>query len=587
VTGRAARGLVAVAFGLGAAACSGKTGKVSAPPTGGGQPGSGGMGTPGSSGPGAVNGGATSGSATGTGGASASTGATAAATTPTSIGATLSCPQANLGHPGLRPLTRNEVQSTLGDIFPEVTGQWANGLPASQIQGGVFDNDASTLIGQQFAEGLLDTAQALAKAITGAPLASLLPCSTTTADHACAATFVAKYGRRLFRRPLTTAESTRFLTFFDASLAKSDFKTALEWTLIGLIQSPNAIYRSEIGQPKSDGTRLLSPNEIATWLAYTYTGSTPTDDLLTKADAGTLGDPLALARTLLATPAGQQALHRFFEEYVAYTSIGAQVRPNIPTFSGVSADMVAETRAFIDDVVIQKGGGVKELLTAATTNPSKALASYYGFPAPATDYATLARPANRGLGLLAEGAFLSSRSGPDSSSPTQRGLFVFYRLLCQPTLTPPPNVPLIGTPQPGVMTTRQRYEQVHAKTGAACGFCHHQFDPIGFGFEHYDEGGRYRDTESGLPIDATGAVPKDATTTLFTFDGEEQLVNDLVGLDTVHQCFAAHLAAYAFGTADSCLGPSAAPALAAGTIGIAEAFARLASEPHATTRNAE
>jgi hypothetical protein len=137
------------------------------------------------------------------------------------------------------------------------------------------------------------------------------------------------------------------------------------------------------------------------------------------------------------------------------------------------------------------------------------------------------------------------------------------------------------------MTTRQRYEQVHAKTGAACGFCHHQFDPIGFGFEHYDEGGRYRDTESGLPIDATGAVPKDATTTLFTFDGEEQLVSDLVGLDTVHQCFAAHLAAYAFGTADSCLGASAAPALAAGTIGIAEAFARLASEPHATTRNAE
>ena len=573
--------------GLLLAACSGKTGpSAPAPATG---AGSGGSGLPGGNaggtGSGAVTGGGAGSPSAAPGGTGGATAAASAATIGATIGATLACAQPSLGRPGLRPLTRNEVQSTLADIFPEVSGQWSSALPASQLQGGVFDNDSSNLIGQQFAEGLLDTAQSLATAVTGTALANLLPCSTSTADHACAQSFVSKYGRRLFRRALTPAESARYLGFFDASLAKSDFKTALKWTLIGLIQSPNAIYRSEIGTPNGAKNRQLSPTEIATWLAYTYTGSTPTDDLLTKAESGNLGDPLALARTMLATPAGKQALHRFFEQYVAYTAVGGQVRPNIPSFTGVSADMVNEMRAFIDQVVLQKNGGVTELLTAGTTNPSAALASYYGFPAPASDYVSIARPANRGLGLMSEGAFLATRSGPDSSSPTKRGLFVFYRLLCQPTLTPPPNVPLIGTPQPGVMTTRQRYEQAHAKSGAACGFCHHQFDPIGFGFEHYDEGGRYRDTEAGLPIDASGAVPKDSSTTLFTFNGEEELVNDLVKLDTVHQCFAAHLAAYAFGSPEACLGQDAAPDLAAGKIGIVEAFARLASEPHATTRN--
>ena len=32
-------------------------------------------------------------------------------------------------------------------------------------------------------------------------------------------------------------------------------------------------------------------------------------------------------------------------------------------------------------------------------------------------------------------------------------------------------------------------------------------DPIGFGFENYDGVGLWRDTDNGLPIDASGDVP--------------------------------------------------------------------------------
>ncbi len=126
----------------------------------------------------------------------------------------------------------------------------------------------------------------------------------------------------------------------------------------------------------------------------------------------------------------------------------------MPGFSAVAADMIRETESFITDVVVNKGGGVKELLTAPTTNPSAALAAYYGFPAPATDFASIMRPAGRGVGILAQGSFLATHASSDSSSPTKRGLFPFYRLFCQAKRTPPPDVPQIGQPMTGVKTTR-------------------------------------------------------------------------------------------------------------------------------------
>jgi hypothetical protein len=498
----------------------------------------------------------------------------------------LSCPSPNAGSPLLRLLTRGELQNTLGDVFPEVRTQWAGTLPASRVSGYGFDNDASLTVGKQLASALLETAEAVATAVTGTALGNILPCSTgAAADRTCADTFLTKYGKRLFRRPITAAERTRYLAFFDAARAKADFKTSLKWMTVGLIQSPNTIYRSEVGTAMSGG-RQLSPHEIATALAYTYTGTTPTDALLTQADSGNMGDLVAQARTMLASDQGKQQMQRFFEGYLDYTRVSSIAKPNIAAFAGASPDMVKETRAFIDDVVLRNGGGLQQLLTAPSTNPSRALATFYGFQAPSSDYGQVMRPAGRGLGILAQGSFLATHASSDSSSPTKRGLFPYLRLLCRQKPTLPDNVPQIGTPEPGQRTTRQRYESVHAAMGS-CSSCHRLFDPIGFGFEHFDEAGRYRADEGGLTIDATGTVLKDDGTTMFTFDGQDDLVTKLAQQPVIHQCLAAHLSTYAFGSAEACIGAGKVADLQAGTIGIAEAFALLAAEPHFTRRNAQ
>lgn len=497
----------------------------------------------------------------------------------------LQCTQSQLGNPVLRLLTSAEFSNTVGDIFPQVKGGWTNSLPANSVSAFGFANDSSAVVGPQLAQAMLDTATSVATAVTGTALNTILPCAASTPDRTCADTFVTQFGRRLFRRPLAAAEHDRYLTFFDSALAKSDFKTALKWVLIGLIQSPNAVYRSEIGTLASDGTRNLTPDEVATEFAYTFTGTTPTDALLTQAESGGSVDVVALAKSLLATEQGKLTLQHFFEAYLNYTQVGSAQRANVQNFDTLRNDMVQETRAFIDQVVIQNPGGLKDLLTANTTNPSVALASYYGFPAPASDYASIARPAGRGIGLLAQGSILAGRALPTSSSPTQRGLLVFSRFLCETKPTPPPNVPPPPPVMLGQVTTRQRYEQQHA-SGGGCANCHRLFDPIGFGLEHFDEGGRYRADEGGLPINTVSDVPKPDATPLFQFQDEETLSQGLADQTLVYQCFAAYMATYAYGTADSCLGASRVADLKAGTIGIADYFASLAAEPHFVKRAA-
>ena len=495
---------------------------------------------------------------------------------------TLDCTRPELGKPVLRLLNRAQLTRTIDDIFPELNHAWHDTLPADPVSAMGFDNDGATVVGPQLAQALLDTASSVASTLVTTALQSILPCSVTAPDRACADQFLTRYGRRLLRRAVSEAERARYLSFFDAALAQSDFKTALKWLTVGLIQSPNAVYRSEIGRPDG-GARKLDAREVASELAYTFAGTTPSDALLAQAESTTPLDASAWANALLATDSGKLALQHFFESYLDYARVASIERANVPQFANVRADMIQETRSFIDQVVIQNRGGLKELLTADTTNPSSALAAYYGFPSPASDHAAVTRAAGRGIGVLAQGSVLASRAQPNGSSPTKRGLWVFSRLLCNSVPSPPANVPSIPTPAPGVVTTRQRYEDQHAKH-QPCSTCHTLFDPIGFGFEHFDEGGRYRETENGLTIDTRSNVPGTDRQPLFQFQDQESLARGLAEQDVVYGCFAAYLATYAFGTADSCLGASRISELRAGTLGIADYYAALAAEPHFTRR---
>lgn len=493
------------------------------------------------------------------------------------------CTGPKVGSPLLRALTRNEFQSTVNDVFAGIEGKWSNNLPSNSISAAGFDNDAAAVFGEQATELLLSTAESVGDAVA-ASLSSLLPC-TTDADRACASEFVETFGKRLFRRDLSEPEKEQYLALFDTALAKTDFPQAIKWVTAALVESPKAVYRSELGTVSGDG-RTLSQHELATLLAYTFTGTTPSAELLAKADAGELTDLVSVAKSLLQTPEGKRSLHRFFEAYTGYPRAASKNKPAVQgsgvTYTEVSGDMVQETRAFLDDMLFTEGANFQELLTSTKTFPSQRLAGFYGMTAPGSDYAPTERGAGQGIGLMAQGSFLAAHANADASSPTQRGLFAYVNVMCRTKPPIPEDVPQLTAVEPGAKTTRERYEEIHAAE-SNCAGCHNLFDPLGFAFEHFDEGGRYRPDEDGLPIDPTGSFISSAGEQV-NFASQEELATTLAGLPEVQQCLAAYLATFAFGTSEACLATQAVPEMQAGTMSIVDAFASLAGEPHFVSR---
>jgi hypothetical protein len=132
----------------------------------------------------------------------------------------------------------------------------------------------------------------------------------------------------------------------------------------------------------------------------------------------------------------------------------------------------------------------------------------------------------------------------NQSDPIHRGVFVRQRLLCQQLPAPPDDVDLTPPePEPG-LTTRDRFSAHREEP--RCAGCHTLIDPIGFGFEHYDAVGRYRATEEGHDIDATGEVIAGGDAS-GTFDGVIELSAQLAESDTVRGCVARQWMRYATG----------------------------------------
>jgi Protein of unknown function (DUF1592)/Protein of unknown function (DUF1588)/Protein of unknown function (DUF1595)/Protein of unknown function (DUF1587) len=499
------------------------------------------------------------------------------------------CGESKVGVPRLRRLSREEMLRTLEDVFPEAKSAWSIKLSADPISKHGFDNDATILVVSNQTAGELDQAGKVAgDAVSGAALATMLPCSSSAPDAACAGQFLDKYGKRLFRRALTAEERTKYLGLFTQASTAKGFPAGIAWLTRALVQSPHAVYRREIGVPQN-GTYQLSPAEIATQLAYDYTGTLPTEALLAKAEAGQLATPEALeatARELLMTDAGLRTVERFFDAWLHYGRTASVTKANVQNFETLRDEMVAETRRFIGEIVVGQNGGLNQLLTASFTTPTANLASFYGFAAPASPYAVTQRPAGRGIGILAQGAVLAAQSGPKASSPTKRGVLVMDRVLCRVVPPVPPTVPKLGDPMPGQFTTRQHYEEIHLMD-AACKGCHVRFDPIGFGFEHFDEAGRYREQDGGLPINAVSYVPaENPTDRLFEFASQEELAQGLAAQKLPYECVTGLVSTYVNGVADACLGETKRGAFIDSQVGFVDYLASLAAEPHFRQRRA-
>lgn len=482
----------------------------------------------------------------------------------------------------LRRLTGAELTSSLRAAFGLTPEEWAGpAVPADAAAANGFTNNVDRLIvDEAYARGLLVTAEAVADAVVDpAVLPRVLPCAGQGGE-ACARTYLDTVARRLYRRPLTDAETARYLALHDRITAESDFATWVRWATVALVESPHFVYRSELGEPEGDGYRL-TPFEVASALAYELTGGPPSDALLDRAAAGDLATPeqiAAAARELAATPAFRAVFHRFADQWLGLSTLSNLVKAAPDFTPEVRAAMRTEIDAYLDEVVLDGGGTVADLLTSPRTVVDPVLAGFYGWPASGA----VDRPEGWGVGLLAQGSLLAIAASNEHTSPTQRGLLVRERLLCTDMPPPPPVVGDIPAPT-GNETTRDRYE-VHSEN-PACSGCHLLMDPIGFAFEHLDATGRHRATEGVFPIDDTGSI--EGLDAPIAVTGPTELASALAARPEPATCMAAYMASHAYGLDHhdtACLVTSPAARLAAGEISIAELYVELASTPHFTRR---
>jgi hypothetical protein len=479
---------------------------------------------------------------------------------------------------------KNTVAAAFGVAAPDVTS-----FPSDTVDPRTgFSNDSTD---NKIAFGLADSYWSATDtaAAAGAPGAvSAFPClGTAPVATACGQMFAASYGQKLFRRPLTSAETMTYATYLNSESKLDPAATAVASTLKAMLMSPNFLYRTELGSSKV-GPVDMTGDEIASALSYTIADLPPDAALVAAAAAGQLADPAmreAQAIRLAALPSSKAKLSSFWSEYLA---LGSQ-----PTTAGLDASMYTEAMTFFSKVVAANGS-FKELMTAPytyTTDP--ALAAIYGTATPAADGKLMLDPTQRS-GFLTSASMLGKTAAPSQAATViHRGLLVRQRILCE--TPPPPPAGFVPNPtqiqQAGANATAKQNYDLFAMSMPGCNVCHQTFQPIGLAFETYDATGKFR-TQYPAPISApipTSLTLAGAGDANGTFATAVELANKIGASQISQYCFTQQFASFAFGRGvgfdqESCMIRSMGDYVTTKGGGISQLFASLANAPTAFKR---
>lgn len=380
-----------------------------------------------------------------------------------------------------------------------------------------FDNNAEGMVvADRLGRDYRRAAEDLATRVIATPAsrAAVVPCAGTS--DACVEQFVSSFGRRAFRRPLSTEEQTRYVALFKQAPELVDapdaFSGGVSLVVEAMLQSPEFLYRVEVElEQQPGGLAKLTPYQLASKLSFTLWNTTPDLALLDAAERGQLSNADGLraqVTRLLDDPRARQAVDDFHAQWLDLARYRSVVRDPalFPAFtSTMTASMQEETTRFLRAVFLDEKRPFEALYRGDFTFVNAELARVYGlsgsFDASFTRVAL--DPAKR-RGFLTQPGFLASHSYSRTDSPIHRGVFVIRRVLGQPQADPPPGVDF--TLPPIDATIRTTRDQVTVKTSPRdCAGCHTAINGPGFAFGHYDALGQWRDTENGWDLDTTGS----------------------------------------------------------------------------------
>lgn len=376
--------------------------------------------------------------------------------------------------------------------------------------------------------------------------------SATAAEEQCARTILTGLAHRAYRRPVVVADVDPLMRLFkEGKQDGGDFDHGIEMALNGILVSPNFLYRVEdapAGTPHGSNYSV-SDLDLASRLSFFLWSSIPDDELLGLAEQKRLRDPAVLkaqVQRMLRDPKSRSLVDNFAGQWLQLRNV-ADWKPDPDKFPGVDDSLryafQQETELFFENM-IRENRGILELIDADYTFLNDRLARYYGISGVSGGYfrrVDLSRSSQRG-GVLTQGSILMVTSYPTRTSPVLRGKWVLENILGSPPPPPPPDVPpLSDDAQISAKSLRELLAKHRAN--AACASCHSRLDPLGFSLENFDAAGKFRSTEGGEPVEASGSLP-DGT----QLDGPSGLKHVLLARrDEFVECFVEKLLTYALG----------------------------------------
>mgnify|MGYP003637502371 CR=1 FL=1 len=376
-------------------------------------------------------------------------------------------------------------------------------------------------------------------------------------DEAYARAVIQRFATRAFRGKQPDPEFVdRLVSLYSQERPGNTFEQALKQPLSIVLASPGFLYLREPA-PNEDAKRKLSSEELAVRLSYFLWSSPPDEALLAAARKGEWDDEAALVRQahlMLKDKRAMEFVSSFAHQWLHMERLDF-FQFNHELYPEFDDSLKAAARQEVYETIlniIRKEGSVGDLLKSDTIVINDLLGYFYGIENVGGSHfreVKVPETTPRG-GLLGMAAILAMGSDGERSSPVERGAWVLRKLLHDPPPPAPANVPQLSRFEADLLPARKLIE-AHMEE-AQCAQCHRKIDPIGYGLEHFNAVGLWRETElvSGshgrtkvYPIDDTGTLPNGAK-----FDGFFELRDRIAEQEEQFaRGFVEHLIEYALG----------------------------------------
>lgn len=458
----------------------------------------------------------------------------------------------------LRPLTRFQYDNIVRDLLGDTSAPAQEFPPENEVDG-YRTYAGANLANPLLVQSYLTVAETVAKNAVAARVNDLAPCASGADTSACAESFITGFATRAFRRQPSADELAPLRDLFQLGNQQS-YAKGIELVIQTVLQSPQFLYRADATKSPTPetGAIALGGYELASRLAFTLWGSAPDAELLSAAASGQLVTPADVerqARRLLDDPRAHDLVRDFSEQWLGLSRFDGAVRVG-SSLDGdtLSASLRQSLTSYLDATYFGAQGTFEQLFLSPQVYLNDALAPIYGasVSGQAFQVQTLTEPR---FGLLTQPALQSLLAHSDQTAPVIRGVFVRERILCLEVAPPPPNLNAVPPDPDPNATTRERFRQ-HTEQ-AACSGCHTLIDGVGFGFERYDQLGRYRATENGFDVDESGDMLASGESGLDgAFSGAGELAQRIAQSPRARDCLATNWYRYSFGrketTEDSC-----------------------------------